>query len=315
VADQPDETKQEAPAPAQPEAKPAARGKAADKAAAPQPVEAKPIESPHLHVLKDGRQVALGKKPPKPGLPLLRLEKLAADNTIRLPTPGPTWDISHLRSDWGMFLNDKIGCCTAAAIAHMREVQSAQDGKEVIPTDDDVLKLYEAVTALENNGQGYDPSTGANDNGCVETDVLNYLRRNQFYGDSIFAFASVSPSNHNLVQVGAYLFGGLYIGIDLPLSAEQQLERGQPWDWVGGHLGRPGSWGGHAVNVVEYDPSGLTVVTWGALQRMTWQFWDHYVDESYVIVPQSWEATPPHWLNVQKIAADIQQLGKVNPLR
>ena len=36
----------------------------------------------------------------------------------------------------------------------------------------------------------------------------------------------------------------------------------------------PGSWGGHAVDVVGYDDAGLTVVSWGALLRASWDFWD-----------------------------------------
>jgi len=54
----------------------------------------------------------------------------------------------------------------------------------------------------------------------------------------------------------------------------------------GGPLGRgaPGSWGGHAVNVVAYEPQRLTVITWGAKKRMTWTFWDAYCDEAYGIL-------------------------------
>jgi len=38
------------------------------------------------------------------------------------------------------------------------------------------------------------------------------------------------------------------------------------------------------VPVVAYDPSGLTVVTWGALKRMTWGFWSAYCDEAYAVL-------------------------------
>jgi hypothetical protein len=38
------------------------------------------------------------------------------------------------------------------------------------------------------------------------------------------------------------------------------------------------------VNVVAYDPDGLTVVTWGGLKKMTWSFWDRYCDEAYCII-------------------------------
>ena len=58
------------------------------------------------------------------------------------------------------------------------------------------------------------------------------------------------------------------------------------WDWTGSLDGpdAPGSWGGHAVNVVAYDDAGLTVVTWGALQRLTWAFWQRYCDEAWAII-------------------------------
>ena len=67
-----------------------------------------------------------------------------------------------------------------------------------------------------------------------------------------------------------------------PLRAQDQ----HVWDWTGRLDGpdAPGSWGGHAVDVVGYDDAGLTVVTWGALQRLTWAFWDRYCDEGWCIV-------------------------------
>lgn len=36
--------------------------------------------------------------------------------------------------------------------------------------------------------------------------------------------------------------------------------------------------------VVAYDSRSLTVVTWGALQTMTWGFWAAYCDEAYAIL-------------------------------
>ena len=43
-----------------------------------------------------------------------------------------------------------------------------------------------------------------------------------------------------LVRTGSYLFGGLYIGLSMPLTAQQQ----EVWDWTGSLTGpaRPGSW-------------------------------------------------------------------------
>ena len=70
--------------------------------------------------------------------------------------------------------------------------------------------------------------------------------------------------------------------LELPLTAQRQ----SIWDWTHSLDGpaRPGSWGGHAVDVVAYDRHTLTVVTWGRLQEVTWAFWDRYVDEVYAIL-------------------------------
>ena len=38
------------------------------------------------------------------------------------------------------------------------------------------------------------------------------------------------------------------------------------------------------LDVVGYDRSALTVVTWGRLQELTWSFWDRYVDEVYAVL-------------------------------
>ncbi len=51
----------------------------------------------------------------------------------------------------------------------------------------------------------------------------------------------------------------------------------------------PGSWGGHAVVVVGYDASGVTIVTWGALKRITWAGWGAYCDEAYAILSPDWK--------------------------
>jgi len=92
----------------------------------------------------------------------------------------------------------------------------------------------------------------------------------------------VSVRDPKLVRAGAYLFGGLYLGLALPVTAQTQ----DTWDWTGTLSGdaAPGSWGGHAVDVVAYDDAALTIVTWGALKKMTWAFFDRYCDEAYAIL-------------------------------
>ena len=223
----------------------------------------------------DHKAVKLGKAAPRRDHRTLRLAEYLTPALPPVP-PSASFAGAVPTGNWGMFMNDTLGDCTCAAAAHLLMQWTGSAGALVTPTDADILAAYAAIT-------GYTPSDPDSDGGAVELDVLNYWRATGIAGHKIGAYASVNPKNHAHVQAAAYLFGGLYIGVALPLSAQGQ----QTWDVVGdGKTGdsAPGSWGGHAVEVVAYDAGGLWVVTWGALMRVTWAFWDAYVDEAYAIL-------------------------------
>ncbi len=220
------------------------------------------------------REVKLGKLPARHDARTLMMAKYV---TPEVPAPPPAVDYGKAVKKWPMYDNDKIGDCTCAAVGHMIEAWTAAAQKTVAAISDAaVLKAYEAVS-------GYDPSTGKNDNGAVELDVLKYFRNTGFGGHKIGGFVAVEPGSHLHVKQAVDLFGGAYIGVQLPISAQGQTLWAVPAGGATGQ-GAPGSWGGHAVNVVEYDVHGLTVITWGAPLRMTWAFWDAYCDEAYAVL-------------------------------
>lgn len=214
----------------------------------------------------------LGKLPPRVDPRTLRLAQYV-DRTV-LPAPPPELDLGAAVPDWPMYANDRIGDCTTAAAGHMIEAWcEAAAGHAVEVADTDVLDAFEAVKIV-------DPMTG--EEGAVELDVLRFWRRHGIGGHRIAAFADVAPADHDLVRTGTWLFGGLYIGLQLPSGRATSSSGTGPGSLAG--LDAPGSWGGHAVNVIAYDGAGLTVVTWGALQRMTWSFWERYCDEAWAII-------------------------------
>jgi hypothetical protein len=87
-----------------------------------------------------------------------------------------------------------------------------------------------------------------------------------------------------------------------------QNAAGQPWTVVpddGGIVG------GHAVVVPMYDnPSNmLTCITWGQRQMLTWEFWQTYVDEAYVLLSPAWlgtHAVDPSGFDMASLQADLQ---------
>jgi hypothetical protein len=257
----------------------------------------------------DPLKLKLGKQSPRHDPRTLLFATYA---TPALPAPPPSLNLTtKMKAPWGMMDNAQVGDCTCAAAGHlMMEWTSNAQSKIFTPSDAQIIAAYSAVT-------GYNPKTGANDNGAQEIDVLNYWRQTGIAGHKIQAFLALEPSNDTHIMDGTWIFGGCYIGLALPKSAQAQTSNKQIWSVPPGGTGgdgAPGSWGGHAVPVVAYDSRSLTVVTWGALQTMTWGFWAAYCDEAYAILSPDFleqkkgQPVTPDGFNVQQLLADLSDL-------
>jgi hypothetical protein len=151
-----------------------------------------------------------------------------------------------------------------------------------------------------------DPET---DEGGVELDVLTDWRQKgaALDGHALTGFAAANPANLTEIQQAIHLFGGVYIGLALPLTAQNQ----SVWDVVSGAPAgekEAGSWGGHCVYVPAYDPGGFTCITWGAPMWMTTAFWNAYCDEAYALFAGDWINTAgqaPSGFDAAQLAADL----------
>lgn len=248
----------------------------------------------------DHKAVKLGKAAPRIDPRTLRLAAYLPATLPPIPASADYYSKAQPSGNWGMMLNDSLGDCTCAAAGHLIEAWTGNAGGLVVPPDSAILAAYEGAC-------GYTPADPSTDQGGVEVNVLNYWRATGIAGHKIGAYAAVDPANQAHVQAGAYLFGGLYIGVALPVSAQGQAT----WDVVGdGQTGdsAPGSWGGHAVPVVGFDAGGLWIVTWGELMRVTWAFWAAYVDEAYAIISPDFLAgngETPAGFDIAQLQADL----------
>ena len=222
--------------------------------------------------------------------------KLARYLTAALPPAPAKVDWTRGTTDFGMMLNDQLGCCTIAAIGHAVQTWTANAiGRELTVPDSTILNYYE-------KWDGYNPKDPSTDQGGVELDVLNNWRKDGFQQAELDAYAAVNPLNAAMIAQGIWLCGGAYIGIELPIRAQEQ----DVWDVPAnpGADDEPGSWGGHAVYLVGYDkraagsqisnlksemasPS-LTCITWGKPKRMTWAWFEKYCSEAYALVSKEW---------------------------
>lgn len=199
---------------------------------------------------------------------------------------------------WPMYGNDRKGDCTCAAAGHMVQNWTATAGALRTPLDADVERFYI-------------PVTGNEDDGRVEIDVLNSWRHVGFGGDKIVAYAQIDPKNHAHLKAAIYLFGGVYVGIGLPRTAQNQHSE---WTVVGhGPDSEAGSWGGHAVPYVGYNSAALTCVTWGALMKLSYGFNDAYTDEAYAVISHDWlnanSQQAPSGLNLAALLASLPSVS------
>jgi hypothetical protein len=159
---------------------------------------------------------------------------------------------------FGMYLNDKLGCCVAADSCHSLMVRTANSGTIVIPTDDDCLAIYETVG-------GYIPSDPSTDQGCDETAMCQYLETTGLCGQKASGTAMVDPANLDHLKWTVQLFGTCRLGITVTDDMQTAFGNGQPWDAFTGKVD-----GGHDVPIIKFDAQYAYVVTWGALQPVSW---------------------------------------------
>jgi hypothetical protein len=221
--------------------------------------------------------------------------------TAELPAPPPSIDWTKGITQWGMMLNDRIGDCTIAGVGHAIQVFTANTSVMATVPDSTIQQYYA-------QWDGYVPGDPSTDSGGVELDVLNDWRQQGFAGNVLLAFADPQPASLVEIRQSIALFGGVYIGLSLPLTAQSQ----DVWDVVkrGRASAVPGSWGGHCVFVPKYDEKSFTCITWGQLKTMTIPFWNKYCDEAHTLLAQDWLTAKgaPSGFNQEQLAADLQAI-------
>jgi hypothetical protein len=177
-----------------------------------------------------------------------------------------------------MYGNDQYGDCVWAMIANFIILTTAHTGSMIVPTLDDVLKAYAAVT-------GFDRVTGANDNGTVMTDAFEYMRTVGMAGVKFLAWAQIDHTNLVHRKLGADLFGATMTGVKLRAAAQEQFAAGGSFELV------PASpvEGGHAILRPGYGSLGDDYVTWAKWDQKASAAWSaDAIDEEYVVVTSAW---------------------------
>jgi hypothetical protein len=142
--------------------------------------------------------------------------------------------------------NNRYSNCTFVAMAHFKMMVAKIVAKKDLSFDE------QAVI------NGYLAYKGR-DVGCSEDQVLEYVRDRGFPDGAgkhkILADVSIDPRDLDTVKLRLAIFGALYAGAELPITAESQ----DRWEVVNASApnAQPGSWAGHAMAMgPKYGPAG-----------------------------------------------------------
>jgi hypothetical protein len=225
-----------------------------------------------------------------------------------LPAPPRSCDRTYGITDWGQMGNDRLGDCAYAAPGHMVMAWSMGTTKKpIIIPDSEIIAAYAS-------GTGYNPVTGANDNGSAMPDVCEQWRSSGIGGNRISAYGALDTRNTVAIKQSIYLFGSAYVGIMLPQTAMQQTEAGLAWTvpYFSEVIG------GHAIPLQSYDDDHVWTPTWGKNQCMTWEFLLRYMDEAFACINALWIGAdgnaPDSGLNLNALVSDLNVITTPAPM-
>jgi hypothetical protein len=214
---------------------------------------------------------------------------LAAD----LPPPPDTrrWDTPVTR--WGVQGNDRYGNCVICTAAHALQAWAANESGDKEPiADAAVIELSRQMGAT---------------NGYMILDRLIYWRKNEMWANRLWAFAAVNPTDPNLMRHAINSLGCADIALSMPAAWQSQ----EIWGTGSGRAFRPGSWGEHSVPLVGYDADHVYMVTWGAIQAMTWAALAEYSGEAYALINPEWikaDSQSPSGFDLEALHADLREV-------
>jgi hypothetical protein len=250
-------------------------------------LEAKPTQGEHVTRIPG----MLGRLAPQP----VAVNDLTHYLTSPLPTPPATVTAPQLV--WPMADNDKYGDCTIAAAIHTDQaIAKLTNEPWTYPGDYEVAERYLQMT-------------GGQDTGLVETVVLKaWMAKGGMFGHRLAAFAPLAVKHTTAIKQAVALCGAVYSGVVIPFVAQEQFANHQPWALT--HTSADDDIdGGHAVPLVGYNAVGPVVVTWGALQQVTWAWWLHFAEEAYAVITSEVKARGSlRGVNFTALEADLAAL-------
>jgi hypothetical protein len=139
-------------------------------------------------------------------------------------------------------------------------VVTANTGKIIIPTTQQVIADYSKATGYDPNAKPDRNGQNPTDQGTDPTEMSKWVRENTCFGDKVLATAHVDPRNLNHQKWAGILLGPMILAYNLPFDAETQFNAGLPWTVSFMSRFRRGL-GGHAVTWETHGKKGVKTMS------------------------------------------------------
>jgi hypothetical protein len=212
-----------------------------------------------------------------------------------LTAPSPPAGIADQYGPWNILSNDTLGDCGVAGLQHAMEVDAV------------LVKETETWPTSAQAGEYYMKYTGGVDGGVVLSQYLQYVRTHGYFGRYLYGYAPVKVSDVPTLQTATWMYGFVYTGVQIPQSAQEQFQNGQPWTVVNGSSIE----GGHCVPIVAYDDNYLYCITWGRIQAISYSWWHQFSTEAWCAIPGTIEGHngDGRGINLAALRADLDSLN------
>lgn len=198
--------------------------------------------------------------------------------------------------------NDIYGDCVTVTAANMINVADANESHIINPIDDNVI--VEQAKVLDGLW------------GMTILERLKYWRKNPMFGSQIEAFVKGPKAREDILKFIIFTFGAADIGAWMPKAWRNHP---QFWDTGTGWAYRPGSWGGHSIPIVGYEPHGKhgTIyqgISWGKIVEITQAAVNSYVDEVWASILPDWyekDQVSPSGFDSQALIQDLRYVTSI----
>lgn len=179
--------------------------------------------------------------------------------------------------EWCLGENNTFGTCFLAMAGNLHALVTAVNGHPEVMSDGEIEYADHAMT-------GFNPLDPRTDVGMSVQGMLDYWLRNGWPGEPTLKPLHYAPVKNDQLMNVCRVYGAACTWAMLPKSHAGQ------WDFSDAAIRNksPGV-GGHAMLMVDANPSIVRLVSWKEVKVVSREWWDAYGGGQFAVLHPQWK--------------------------